>query len=284
MEKELTLEIGTEEIPAGFLQEAIRHLGNLAEREFKNNLLNYKFINTYGTPRRLVLRVTGLSDKQEDQVSEILGPPKRIAFDESGAPTKAALGFAKAQGADVKELVVVERDRGEVIALRRHTKGEKTERVLKDLLPQIVLSIPLRKSMRWGEDDTAFARPIRWILAIYGGKTIPFKIDGVASGSKTRGHRILNPKPFRVSNWDEYVNGLEERYVILDQEKRKQIIKGEILRLAKGLGGIPLEDEELLDTVTYLVEHPVVLTGSFEREFLELPKEVLISVMKNQQK
>ncbi|HEX3036402.1 MAG TPA: glycine--tRNA ligase subunit beta [Thermodesulfobacteriota bacterium] len=284
MEKELILEIGTEEIPAGFLQEAIKNLGNIAEREFKINLLNHKNINTFGTPRRLVLKVMGLSDKQEDQVSEILGPPKRIAFDESGAPTKAALGFAKAQGVDVKELTVVERERGEFVAVRRQIKGEKTQRVLKNLLPQIILSIPFRKSMRWGDGDTTFARPIRWILALYGGKTIPFKIEGVASGSKTRGHRIENPKPFRVSSWDEYINGLREKYVILDQEKRKEIIKGEILQLAKGLGGVPLEDEELLETVTHLVEYPLVLIGNFEREFLELPKEVLISVMKNHQK
>ena len=284
MEKELILEIGTEEIPAGFLGEAIKSLGSIAEREFEDNLLTYKNINTFGTPRRLVLWVSGLSDKQSDKVVEIVGPPKRIAFDENGTPTKAALGFAKAQGVDVKDLVVVEREKGELIAIRRKIKGKRTERLLKELLSKIILSIPSRKSMRWGDGDISFTRPIRWILALYGGKTVPFRLEEVKSGSKTQGHRFIAPKPFRVENWSEYVSGLEKRFVILDQEKRMEIIKRDIGQIAKEISGVPLQDEELLETVTHLVEYPLVLKGNFDREFLRLPKEVLISVMKNNQK
>jgi glycyl-tRNA synthetase beta chain len=284
MEKELILEIGTEEIPAGFLEEAIKNLGLIAQREFEENSLSYESINTFGTPRRLTLNVKGLSNKQEDRIVETLGPPSRIAFDENGAPTKAALGFAKAQGVDVKDLVMVEGERGEVLAVRRKITGEKTDKVLKHLLPRIILSIPFRKSMRWGDEDVTFARPIRWILAIYQGKTIQFKLGGIKSGSKTRGHRFISPKPFSVSSWEEYASSLEKGYVILDQAKRKQIIKIEIQEMAKEIEGIPLEDEELLETVTHLVEYPVVLKGNFDQEFLELPKEVLISVMKNHQK
>ncbi len=284
MLKELILEIGTEEIPAGFLGEAIKSLGSIAEREFEDNLLTYKNINTFGTPRRLVLWVSGLSDKQSDKVVEIIGPPKRIAFDENGTPTKAALGFAKAQGVDVKYLVVVEREKGELIAIRRKIKGKRTERLLKNLLSKMILSIPSRKSMRWGDGDTSFARPIRWILALYGGKTVPFRLEEVKSGSKTQGHRFISPKPFRVENWSEYISGLEKRFVILDQGKRKEIIKTDIGQIGKEIGGVPLEDEELLETVTHLVEYPFVLKGNFDKEFLRLPKEVLISVMKNNQK
>jgi glycyl-tRNA synthetase beta chain len=284
MEKELILEIGTEEIPAGFLREAIKNLGSNTEQEFQDNLLSYKNISTFGTPRRLTLRVSGLSEKQSDKIVEILGPPKRIAFDESGTPTKAALGFAKAQGVNVRNLVVVEREKGDVVAIRRKITGKRTETVLKSLLSKIILSITFRKSMRWGDGDTSFARPIRWILALYGGKTVPFSLEQVKSGSKTQGHRFISPKPFRVGNWDEYISELEERFVILDQEKRKEIIKRAISQIANEIGGVPLEDEELLETVTHLVEYPVVLKGNFNKEFLELPKEVLISVMKNNQK
>jgi glycyl-tRNA synthetase beta chain len=284
MEKELILEIGTEEIPAGFLEEAIKSLGSIAEREFEDNLLPYKNINTFGTPRRLALRVTGLSDKQNDKISEIVGPPKRIAYDESGSPTKAAIGFAKAQGVDVKHLVIVSREKGEFIAVKREIKGQKTEKVLTELLPKIILSIPFRKSMRWGDGSTTFARPIRWILSLYSGKRVSFELGGIKSDSKTHGHRFISPKPFRVKDWGEYVNELEKRFVILDGEKRKEIIRGDIERIGKEIGGIPLEDEELLETVTNLLEYPVVLKGNFDKKFLELPKEVLISVMKNHQK
>src|SRR3972149_8721404 len=298
MLKELILEIGTEEIPAGFLGEAIKSLGSIAEREFEDNLLTCKNINTFGPPRRLTLLVSGLSDKQSDKIVEIVGPPKRIAFDENGTPTKAALGFAKAQGVDVKDLVIVERESGslssavprergiknELVAIRRKIKGKRTERLLKNLLSKMILSIPFRKSMRWGDGETSFARQIRWILALYGGKTVPFRLEEVKSGSKTQGNRFISPKPFRVENWSEYISGLEKRFVILDQGKRKEIIKTDLGQIAKEIGGVPLQDEELLETVTHLVEYPFVLKGNFDKEFLRLPKEVLISVMKNNQK
>jgi len=284
MQKELILEIGTEEIPAGFLEEAIKNLSGISKRELEDNLLSYENISTFGTPRRLTLRVTGLSDKQSDKIVETVGPPKRIAFDESGAPTKAALGFARVQGVDVKDLVIVEHEKGELIAVRRQIKGERTEKILKNLLSKIILSIPFRKSMRWGDSEIAFVRPIRWILSIYGGKTVPFILEEVKSDSKTRGHRFISPKPFRVGNWNEYIEGLEKGFVILDQKRRRQIIKRDAERIAKEIGGTLLEDDELLETVTHLVEYPVVLKGDFDREFLELPKEVLISVMKNHQK
>ncbi|GBD39932.1 Glycine--tRNA ligase beta subunit [bacterium HR37] len=284
MEKELILEIGTEEIPARFLGEAIRNLGLIAEQELRNASLSYNTIHTYGTPRRLTLRVTGLLEKQKDRIVEILGPPKRIAFDENGVPTKAALGFAKSQGVDVEDLVIVEREKGEVVAVRKTIRGEKTKELLKKLIPQIVLSIPFKKSMRWGNVDISFVRPIRWILAVYDGKTIPFVIGDVKSGATTRGHRFMSAKPFRIRTWEEYVDTLGKNFVVLDQDTRKETIKKEINKLAENINGKVQEDEELLDTVTHLVEFPVVLMGSFSREFLELPKEVLISVMRNHQK
>lgn len=284
MGKELILEIGTEEIPAGFMKDAITNLSEIAKREFDDNAISYGQISTFGTPRRLILRITGLSEKQEDRSKESYGPPLRIAFDEDGTPTGATLGFAKSQGVDVSELVRVERDRGEFLAVIRRIKGQKTEKLLKDMLPRIITSLPFRKSMKWGDGEFTFARPIRWILALYGGKKVPFTIEEVKSSNKSRGHRFMQPKPFTVSGWNDYSKGLEKGYVILDQDKRRSIIEKGIGELARRIGGTVEKDEELLETVTYLVEYPVVLKGGFEEDFLELPKEVLISVMKSHQK
>jgi len=284
MGKELIFEIGTEEIPAGFMSDAIRSLSDIARRELDENAISYGEISSFGTPRRLVLRVTDLSEKQEDQSRESFGPPVRIAFDEEGKPTKATIGFAKSQGVDVSELVRVERDRGEFLAVIKKIKGQKTDKLLKELLPGIITSMTFRKSMKWGDGEMTFARPIRWILAVYGGRKITFDIEGLKSSDKSRGHRFLHPKPFKVSSWDDYVTGLKSGYVTLDQDERKKVIANGIKELAKSIGGTVREDEELLDTVTYLVEYPVILKGGFEEDFLKLPEEALISVMKGHQK
>ncbi len=284
MEKELILEIGTEEIPAGFMKEAIRDLSEISGREFDENAIPHGGISSFGTPRRLTLRVRDLSEKQEDQTRESYGPPIRIAFDDKGSPTNATVGFAKSQGVEVSELVTVKRDRGEFLAAVKRIKGRKTEKLLKEMLPRIIGALRFRKSMKWGDGETAFVRPIRWILAVYGGKTIRFDIEGVKSSAKSFGHRFMNPKPFTVSGWDDYTGGLGKGFVILDQDERKRSIEKGIAELEGRIGGTALKDEELLETVTYLVEYPVVLKGDFEEGFLELPKEVLISVMKNHQK
>lgn len=284
MGKELILEIGTEEIPAGFMNDAISSLASIATRKLGESAVPFEAAEAFGTPRRLVLRITGLAEKQEDRSVESYGPPVRIAFDADGNPTKATLGFAKSQGVDVRKLVRVSRDKGELLAVIRQVKGQKTDAILKQLLPEIITSIPFRKSMKWGDGDVTFARPIRWILAVCGGKTISFTIGDVKSGNKSRGHRFMSPKPFKAAGWEDYSRGLEEGFVVLDQEKRKDAIRGDVRKLAESIGGTVEDDPELLETVNYLVEYPVVLKGDFEKDFLELPKEVLISVMKNHQK
>ena len=284
MAKELVLEIGTEEIPAGFLDYAVADLESLAKKAFEENSLSFDNIETYGTPRRLALRVEGLPDKQEDRTEEAYGPPVKIAFDEDGNPTKPALGFAKAQGVDIKEVTTVTRDRGEFLAVKRKIKGQKTDKILKDILPSIVLSIPFRKSMKWSDGDITFVRPLRWILAVFGGKTITFNLENLKSSNKSFGHRFMSPKGFKVTTWNDYQEGLKKAYVELDQNERRENIRKETAELADKIGGFIPEDEDLLETVSNLVEIPVVLKGDFEEDFLSLPKEVLISVMKNHQK
>ncbi len=284
MGKELIFEIGTEEIPARFMEDAIRDLSEVAQEELKEHLLAFKDLSTYGTPRRLILRVTDLSDLQRDRLIEVVGPPKRIAFDKDGKPTKAAIGFAHAQGVGVTDLLNSAGERGDFIAVRKTIKGEKTAKVLTHLLPKIIRRISFRKSMRWDEGNESFVRPIRWVLSVYGGKVIRFKLDGIVSCSKTHGHRFMSRKPFRVEDWKGYSMGLKKAFVIFDQEERKKIIQRSIDLKAREIGGVPLYDRELLETISHLVEHPTVLRGTFDTNFLELPTEVLISVMKNQQK
>lgn len=284
MANELILEIGTEEIPALFLAESSSNLKKLTEDNFKKNSINFEKVETFYTPRRLVVKVSGLLPKQEDTLIESFGPPRKIAYDDKGNPTKAATGFAKSQGVEVKDLKIAKRDNGEFLSFKKKIKGISTEKVLKDLLPEIIKSIHFRKSMKWGESPLVFTRPIRWLMCIYNGKKLSFELEELKSDSKSFGHRFNAPKPFTVKDWKGYSTELKKRNIVLDQDERKEFISKKVNALAKKLGGFTELDHELLETVTNLVEYPVVIHGSFEEKFLKLPPEVLISVMKKHQK
>ena len=284
MEKELILEIGTEEIPALFLEKAREDLGNILSGELRDKGIEFEEMEIFYTPRRLSARVSGLERKQRDRTTENFGPPKRIAFDENGKPTKAAVGFAKSQKVDVEELVIAKRDTGEFLCVRKTVKGKKTSSVLKEILPGVISSVPFRKSMRWGDGKLTFARPIRWIAALYDGKPVKFSVENIKSSDRSFGHRFTSPKPFRVTSWGNYLKTLEKNNVVADPERRKKIIRRDTEAAAKKIGGTIKEDSELLETVVNLVEHPTVLVGEFEEKYLRLPEEVLISVMKNHQK
>ena len=284
MKNELILEIGTEEIPALFLEESSSSLNATIRKEFENNSLSFENVQTYYTPRRIATMVSGLLPKQKDKVTENFGPPRKIAFDDKRRPTKAAIGFARSQGVDVKKLDVVKRDNGEFLAFRKKVKGQDTAKVLTTLLPDIIRSITFRKSMRWGYGQTIFARPIRWIMCIYNGRKLVFTLEDLKSDTKSYGHRFSSPKPFSPKSWKEYITQLRKREIYLDQSERKKLIEKGIDKLAVKLGGSADKDELLLETVTNLVEYPIVLNGTFEKRFLKLPEEVLISVMKNHQK
>lgn len=284
MKNELMLEIGSEEIPALFLEEYARNTDTIISKEFEKNLLTFGKIEVYYTPRRLAVRISGLLPNQKEEIVENFGPPKKIAFDSNGKPTKAALGFARSHGVDVKQLVVVKRNNGEFLTFKKKVKGIKTNEVIKVILPKVINSIHFKKSMRWGYGKTTFARPIRWIMCIYNTKKLVFELENIKSDSKSYGHRFLSPRPFSPKNWNNYMDHLIKRDVYLDQSKRKKFIEDEVQRLASELGGVVEKNEELVKTVTNLVEYPVVLHGTFEKSFLKIPKEVLISVMQNHQK
>jgi glycyl-tRNA synthetase beta chain len=281
---ELLLEIGTEEIPAGFIPPALQSMKALMEKEFQQNRISFQEIRTLGTPRRLVLYCADVALTQEGRVTEVIGPAKRIAFDPEGKPTKAALGFARSQGIAVEDLQILKTDKGEYIAARKEEKGGETFQLLSTLLPRVITSISFPKSMRWMDLDILFARPIHWILALFDGQVIPFQVGNIASGKLSRGHRFMAPGPFPVKDFAEYVRRLKNSFVIVNPEERKEWIWTEMKKAASEVGGQIIPDPELLETVTFLVEYPVPIRGSFPKEFLSLPREVLISAMREHQK
>ena len=284
MNKELFLEIGTEEIPAGFLPKAMADMESLITRELENARLSFDGIKTLATPRRLALCVTGLPQIQPDAEITAMGPAKNIAFGPDGAPTKAAEGFARGQGVDVAALTMVSTDKGEYIAAVKKESGRPTPDLLVEILPRLIGNIPFRKSMRWADYDVRFARPIHWIVALFDGIVVPFTFGPIESGAVSRGHRFMANQTFPVRDFTHYQDECERHFVIPDPERRKETIRREIHRVAKGAGGHLLPDEGLLDEVTYLVEYPSVVHGTFSPDFLQVPKEVLITSMRSHQR
>jgi glycyl-tRNA synthetase beta chain len=284
MGKELLLEIGTEEIPAGLTPTALKSLADLMIKELGALEASFGELRTLGTPRRLVISVRDVSEFQKETVERRLGPPKHLAFDTSGNPTKAAVGFAKSLGVRTEDLETVSTDRGEYLCSVRRRKGGKTSDSLKKMLPRVITSIPFLKSMRWGDSALRFVRPIHWILALFDGQVIPFQLEEVESGDLTYGHRFMGPGPFKVKSFDHYLKTLQKAWVIADPGKRKSMIEEGIGEAAQRVTGRILLDSGLLDEVTFLVEYPVIVLGEFEKDFLSLPKEVIVHAMEDHQR
>ena len=284
MSKELLLEIGAEEIPAGFVPKALAALDEMLRKELAAARLEYNQIKTLGTPRRLMVAVQGLPALQPDAEITAMGPSKKAAFAADGTPTKAAEGFAKGQGVSVADLQVVETEKGEYLAVTKKETGRPTHELLAELLPRLISAIPFKKSMRWADLEVRFARPIHWIVALFDGSVIPCAFGPVQSGNISRGHRFMANSTFPVRDLAHYLEECERHFVIVDQERRKEIIRRETHRLAKSAGGHLLPDEALLDEVTYLVEYPSAIMGTIPAEFLVVPKEVLITSMRSHQR
>ncbi|MBI5049075.1 MAG: glycine--tRNA ligase subunit beta [Deltaproteobacteria bacterium] len=286
MVKDLFLEIGSEEIPARFIPRALdtikNYLGNYLEKDAK---ISFQGIRTLGTPRRLVIYVQGVAEKQEDTVVETTGPAKRAAFDENGKPTKAAQGFARNQGVKVKDLKIVQTPKGEYISVRKVLKGKKTKDILQDVLPKLIAGGALfPKAMRWGNGDITFARPIHWIVAMLGKDIIPFKVGDIKAGRVSYGHRFMKPQPFKVTGLNDYLKKTKASYVIADTEERRKLIQKGIEKEARSVKGFILQDDELLDEVANLVEYPAVLLGRFDGKFLNIPKDVAVNAMREHQR
>ena len=280
MKRDLLFEIGTEEIPAHVMPHLLEDLAQLAETMLKEHRLSYEKVRTLGTPRRAALIVTGLAERQEDINTETRGPSVAIAFDADGNPTKAGAGFARGQGVDPSALI--QRD-GYVYA-SVHESGAATSELLTSLLPDLVRAIPLPNSMRWGDLDFRFIRPIRWFVALYGTEIVPFTLAGVTSGNHSRGHRTLAPADFVITSAADYEAACEKAYIIVDPERRRAMICEQITETAKACGGTAEITPDLLEEVLYLVEYPTALSGSFEEKYLALPAEAVITPMRDHQR
>ena len=282
---ELLLEIGTEEIPAGYLEKALNNLKRLALAYFKDNRIPCDGeLLTYCTPRRLVLAGMNIAEKQEDTVQEITGPPKKAAYDQDGKPTKATLGFAKKYGLSVDDLQFIETAKGEYLHAKFEIPGRPSKDVLAEIFPALISEIPWPKSMRWGEVGFPFARPIHWVLALLSGDIIPFKIAGVESGNRTRGHRFMSPGEIEVSGFNDYFKKIEDASIMIKQDERRIVISKQAIALANEVDGSPVEDPDLIDINANLVEYPSTVRGCFDRAFLDLPDPVLITAMREHQK
>lgn len=286
MGKELLFEIGTEEIPSGYLPPALEDLKAAASRLFQEQRLSCAGIRTLGTPRRLSLFVDGLAERQTDARREVIGPTRAVAYDAEGKPTRAAEGFARAQGIAVERLAVRALDRGEYVVAVHEERGAPTPEVLLTLLPRLLGALSFPKFMRWGDGTFRFVRPIRWLLCIYGGRVVPVAIEGLnlKADAKTYGHRFLSPRGVRVRSFQEYLQRLEEKFVIVDQDRRRELVRKLAVEAAATVKGQPVLDDDLVETVTHLVEFPTVVCGAFRREYLELPRDVIITPMRKHQR
>jgi glycyl-tRNA synthetase len=278
------LEIGTEELPAGDLDSAIAQLEETTPKLLAEARLDHGSIQITGTPRRLVVYVENLAAKQRDEEGLVKGPPAKVAFDEGGQPTQAAKGFARSQGVATESLEVREMDGGQYAVAIRVEKGRPAAEVLATLLPDLIADLSFSLSMRWNATNIAFSRPIRWMVALLGNDVIPFEYAGVRSGRTSRGLRPRGSPDIVIQRAESYFGLMEANSIIVDVEKRRQMIRRQANELAAEVGGQIPDGPGLLDEVTNLVEYPTALLGSFEPEYLKLPKEVLITVMKKHQR
>ena len=278
------LEIGSEELPVGDLTSALQQLATLAPELLANLRLNYASIEVHGTPRRLAVIVHQLKGRQNDLETEIKGPPAERAFDPAGNPTKAALGFARSKGvapADLK--VVAEGDKRYVAAVVREA-GRPAAAVLAQALPGLIASLKFERSMRWNGANISYSRPIRWLVALFGPDVIPFSYAGVASDRVSRGLRHHDPSPITIGDAAEYAVEMRKNRIVIDAQKRQEMITAVAERLAAEKGGVIPDDPELLDEVANLVERPTPLRGRFEERYLQLPPAVLVAVMRKHQR
>lgn len=281
---ELLLEIGVEELPYQFISPALTRLKESAEQLLAEQRLTFQAVRTLGTPRRLTLVVEGLVTQQASVMKEAMGPSKAVAFDQAGQPTRAAVGFAAGQGVAVEDLQVRQTPKGEYLFAVKREDGRPSKAVLTELLPQLVAKLSFPKAMKWNEAGVRFARPVRWLVVLFGGAVLPIEAAGIKAGNRTRGHRVLGSKQgVVVRDCATYVKALEKEGVIPDPERRRAIITEQISTLCKKTGFVLNEDEALLDQAVYTTEWPYAIIGSFKDMYLDVPEEILITSMKEHQ-
>ncbi|HOJ84635.1 MAG TPA: glycine--tRNA ligase subunit beta [Bacillota bacterium] len=282
--EDLLLEIGCEELPSRYIPGALERLEEKAALLFKEHRLSFEGSKSWGTPRRLALLVSGLASRQPDLQKKVKGPALERAYDTAGSPTAALLGFARSQGLSPEELIVETVNGTKFIFAEKEIPGQATGELLPQILTELLRQLTFPRPMYWESKEFRFARPIRHLLALYGEKTIRFAYAGVTAGRSTFGHRFLSPGSIVVESPAAYLRCLEENYVLADHERRREAIRQQLIEQAAALGGRPLIDEDLLEEVTFLVEYPVAVAGSFSTDYLDLPREVLITTMQVHQR
>lgn len=282
--RDLTVELGVEEIPASMLENAARQFAGILTESLEHNRLTTGARTIWYTPRRIIVGIGDIPEKQDDLKETLIGPPKRIGYGPDGTATKAALAFAEKNGVAPSAVSITQTPKGEYLCVERTSKGIATHTLLKTLLPQAIGKIEFPKTMHWSPDQFRFIRPLRWIVALYGEKTVRFKLANIVSSNVTSGHRFLGRNRIRVADLESLREGLRENAVLVDPEERKILIRDGLLEESAHCGGHLLEDLELLETVVNLNEAPSVVRGEFEKRFLSLPKEILVTVMREHQK
>ncbi len=282
---DLLFEIGTEEIPAGYITPAAQHIKTFFTEQAKKHRLEAQSVYCTGTPRRLTLFVKGLPEKQESVTVETLGPAASVAFDKAGTPTKAGMGFARSQGVDVQGLQMKKTPKGDYCFVVKHIEGKETLLILTEMLTDVIKNVPFPKSMKWKGNSLFFARPIRSLLALFGDVVVPLEINGIKADKLAAGHPFLSGRKIEIprADWDLYKQLLKQEYVVVDMPERREALRVKIdQRMAAHSATI--DDEELLDEVTNLVEYPNAIECSFDEEFLEIPPDVIETAMKEHQR
>lgn len=280
---EYLLEIGLEEMPAGPIPNVVKTLKENAITIFKDERLKFETIDCYATPRRIVLQVIGLDERQEDLIEEIKGPSVKAAY-QDGKIAKPLLGFLKANNFSESDIYTKELNNGEYIFCKREEKGTKTYHVLEKIIPELILGLRFPKNMKWGSHELRYIRPIRWIVSLLDEQIISFTIENISSSNVSRGHRTLGHQYVEISSTKTYFETMKKEFVIVDQEERKKIILDQINNIFKDSDEFYQEDDNLLQEIIYLIEYPTVLKGTFDQEFLKLPKELIITPMKEHQR
>jgi glycyl-tRNA synthetase beta chain len=280
----LLLEIGSEEIPAGYIQPALDALKSNLLQKLTDTRLGHGEAKVYATPRRLSILVEDVAEKQTSITEDLIGPPERVGFDADGNPTVAAEKFAEKAGISLRSLKVKKTEKGRYLYVRKTQKGLAAKTVLSKLLPDVIKAIPFPKTMRWGDLSLVYTRPIHWIVALLGESVVSFTMENIKSGRYTFGHRFLSSGKINIGHPDEYLEKLRDAYVWADIKERKQGVEQQIAQQAASCNGKVLFDPELVDTVVNLIEYPAPVTGTFEKKYLKLPSQILITAMREHQK
>lgn len=282
--KTFLLEIGCEELPARFIKPAKDGLLKSLTEGLQALRIGHGEVTLFGTPRRLAVLIAGMEEKQTETVTVKFGPPAARSFDESGAPLPAAIGFAKSQGVDVSELKVRKKESADLICVEKTEKGRDTKEVLAGLLPDVISRIPFQKKMRWGQGQFEFGRPLHWIVALLGTEVVNFEVAGIASGNTSRGHRFLSTGNVTIRDAAGYVADMRGASIVVDEQERQAMMDKAIAGIETETGAKAMTGADLMEEIRYITEYPYGLKGTFDREYLDLPKAVIVNVMEGHQR